>query len=122
MEIKRYCYHSKKYSNEHLSVTGVLHFDNKYAFCGQPWIHLCAYKNAYDTMWKDYQIGVAIHDQDDFDVGYVYSAGNEKQFYEVLHELINWMNDLEHGVCSWDEFIDDINCFFPNCGCKLERW
>lgn len=69
MEIKRYCYHSKKYSNEHLSVIGVLHFDNKYAFCGQPWIHLCAYKNAYNTMWKDYQIGVAIHDQDDFDIG-----------------------------------------------------
>ena len=73
MKIKRYCYHSKKYRNEHLNVTGVLHFDNKYAFCGQPWIHLCAYKNAYNTMWKDYQIGVAIHDQDDFDIGYVYS-------------------------------------------------
>lgn len=60
--------------------------------------------------------------QDDFDIGYVYSVGNEKQFYEVLHELINWMNDLEHGVCSWDEFIDDIEGFPPDCGCKRERW
>ena len=122
MEIKRYCYHSKKYNNEHLRVTGVLHFDNKYAFCGQPWIHLIAYKNAYDTMWKDCQICIAIHDQDDFDIGFVYSAEDDGQFFEVLHELINWMNDLEHGVCSWDKFIDDIEGFFPNCGCKQERW
>lgn len=122
MEIKRYCYHSKKYRNEHLNVTGVLHFDNKYAFCGQPWIHLCAYKNAYNTMWKDYQVGVAIHDQDDFDIGFVYSTENGKQFFEVLHDLINWINDMEHGVCCWDEFVNDIEGFFPDYGCKRERW
>ena len=122
MEIKRYCYHSKKYNNEYLDVESILHFDNKEAFFGQPWIYLIAYKNGYDTLWKDNQIAVAIHDQDDFDIGFVYSAENEDQFFEVLHELINWMNDLEHGVCSWDEFVDDTEGFFPDCGCKRERW
>ena len=122
MEIKRYYYHSKNYRNEYLDVTGVLHFDNKYAFCGQPWIYLVAYKNAYDTTWKDRQICIVIHDQDDFDIGFVYSAEDDKQFFEVLHELINWMNDLEHGVYSWDEFVDDIEGFFPDCRCKRERW
>lgn len=36
---------------------------------------------------------------------------NEVQFFDVLYELINWMNDLEHGVCFWEEFVDDIKGF-----------
>ena len=95
MEIKRYCYHSKKYNDEHLDVEGILHFDNKYAFFGRPWIHLIAYKNACDIMWKNYQICIAIHDQDDFDIGFVYSTKNEEQFFKVLHELIGaWSMQL----------------------------
>ena len=122
MEIKRYCLHTKKYNNEHLTAQGILHFDNKSAFFGQPWIHLIAYKNGYDTMQKDYQIGIVIHDQDDFDIGFVYGAENDEQFFKVLHELINWMNDLEHGVYIWDKFVYDIEGSFPDCGCKRERW
>lgn len=66
----------------------------------------------------DCKIGVGIRDNDDFDIGCVYTAENEEQFFNVLHELINWTNDLEHGVCFWEEFIDDIKGFFPECGCK----
>ena len=74
-------------------------------------------------LWlEDYQIGVGIRDNDDFDIGCVYTAENEEQFFNVLHELINWINDLGHGICLWEEFIGDIKGFFPECGCKKERW
>lgn len=100
-----------------LTVNGNIHFDCNFAFCGRPYIFLNAYCG-----WNDYQIGVGIRDNDDFDIGYIYTAENEEQFFEVLHELINWINDLEHGVCIWEEFVDDIKGFFPECGCKKERW
>ena len=117
MKIEKY--HFVK--GEALAVNGNIHFDYNFAFCGRPYVRLITTKNAY-CGWKDYQIGVAIHKNGDFDIGYVYTTENEVQFFDVLHELINWMNDLEHGVCFWEEFIDDINGFFPECGCKKEKW
>lgn len=117
MKIVRY--HFVK--GEALAVDGSIHFDCNFAFCGNPYIHIIAIKNAC-CGWKNYQIGIAIHDNDDFDIGYVYTAENEEQFFNVLHELINWINDLEHGVCLWEEFVDDIKGFFPECGCKKEEW
>ena len=112
MKIEKY--HFVK--GEALVVNGNIHFDYNFAFCGRPYIHLNAYCG------RKYQIGVGIRDNDDFDIGCVYTAENEEQFLNVLHELINWMNDIEHGVCFWEVFIDDINGFFPECGCKKERW
>lgn len=117
MKIEKY--HFVK--GEALAVNGNIHFDYNFAFCGRSYIHLITIKNAY-CGWKDYQIGVGIRDNDDFDIGCVYTAENEEQFFNVLHELINWMNDLEHGVCFGEEFIDDIKGFFPECGCKKEEW
>lgn len=122
MEIIRKSYHSKKYNEEYSTVNGLLHFDDKECFCKQPWINLIAFKNTHDKWWIDYQIGIAIHDYDDYDIGYVYTAENEEQFFDVLHELINWVNDLEHGVISYLDYIGDIDGFFPDCGCKKEGW
>ena len=122
MEIIRHSHYSKKYNYEYLTINGLLHFDDKECFCKQPWIHLIAFKDIHDKWWKDYQIGIAIHDYDDYDIGYVYTAENEEQFFDVLHELINWVNDLEHGVISYWDYIGDIEGFFPDCGCKKERW
>lgn len=113
MKIEKY--HFVK--GEALVVNGSIHFDYNFAFCGRPYTFLNAYCG-----WNSYQIGVGIRDNDDFDIGCIYTAENKEQFFNVLHELINWMNDLEHGVCFWEEFIDDINGFFPECGCKKERW
>lgn len=112
MKIEKY--HFVK--SEALVVNGSIHFDYNFAFCGRPYIHLNACRG------RKYQIGVGIRDNDDFDIGCIYTAENEEQFFNVLHELINWMNDLEHGICLWEEFIDDIKGFFPECGCKKERW
>ena len=122
MKIKRHYVNSKKRHREFLTVNADIHFDNECVFCGQPWINLIAFKDAYDSWWKDYQIGVAIHDTDDYDVGVIYTAENEKQFFDVLHELINWINDLEHGLCIYDKFVDDMDGFFPDLGCEKEAW
>lgn len=106
----------------YLTVDASIHFDSKNAFCGQPSIHLIAFRNACEPWWKDCQIGIKIYDKDDYDIGYVYTAENEEQFFVVLHELINWMNDLEHGLCIYDEFVSDIDGFFPDLGCEKEWW
>lgn len=106
----------------YLTVDASIHFDAIDAFYGQPQVHLIAFRNAYESWWKDCQIGVKIHDMDDYDIGYIYTAENEEQFFNVLYELINWMNNLEHGLCIYDEFISDIDGFFPECGCKKEKW
>jgi len=49
------------------------------------------------------------------------SLENKVQFFNVLHELINWINDLEHGVASYWDYIRDIKGFFPECGCKKKE-
>lgn len=92
MKIEKY--HFVK--GEALAVNGNIHFDSNFAFCGRPHIYLNAYCG-----WKDYQISVGIRGNDDFDIGYVYTAKNEEQFSDVLHELIDWINDLGHGICLW---------------------
>lgn len=107
--------------SEYLSVYGLLHFDDKECFCGQPWILLSAHQGDNNSGWEKYSIGIAIHDQDDYDIGFVYYPGKE-QFFNVLHELINWINDLEHGVICYDDFIEDVEGFFPDCGCEREWW
>ena len=122
MNIERHFYKSKKYHSEYLTATGLLHFDDKECFCKQPWISLIAFKDTFDDWWNNYEIGIAIHDYDDYDIGYVYTAENEEQFFNVLHELINWINDLEHGIASYWDYIEDVVGFFPDCGCKKERW
>ena len=76
---------------------------------------------------QDIKLKSVFDDWDDFDIGYIYTADSEKQFFDVLHELINWMNDLEHGVAYYyEDLIEDLNGkkeFFPNyMGCKREGW
>lgn len=62
---------------------------------------------------------MTICDQDDYDIGQIYYC-REENFTQVLRELINWMNDLEYGMCFYDEFIVDVENFFPDCGCRKE--
>lgn len=72
-----------------------------------------------DDWHKPYTITVTICDQDDYDIGQIYYC-REENFTQVLRELINWMNDLEYGLCFYDEFIEDVPGFFPDCGCRKE--
>lgn len=127
MKIKRCFSQSKKHHSENLVIYGAVHFDDEEAFCGYPWMLLSANRDVDSSHANQYQIKICIHDQDDFDIGYIYTADSEKQFFNVLHELINWMNDLEHGVAYYyEDLIEDLNGkkeFFPNyMGCKREPW
>lgn len=31
---------------------------------------------------------------------------NEEDFFDVLHELINWMRDHEQGITYWNNAVD----------------
>lgn len=109
------------YRYKYLTVTANIKFDDEVCFCGHPWIYLLTYYD--DTYWrKPYEISIALHDMDDYDVGFIYKTDKE-HFFDVLHELINWMNDLEHGLCIYDDYVKDIDGFFPDyLGCERERW
>lgn len=70
--------------------------------------------------WDANTIGIAIHDNDDFDVGLIYKTDPEN-FENVLHELINWMRDHEQGRSIYIKIWDTLD-FFPDCGCERSRW
>lgn len=114
MQIFRHSYH-KKLNVEFLRVVADIHFDRSDLFCGRTWISLIAWEEKENVCGDtEYTIQIAIHDKDDYDIGFVYYPTPE-QFTDVLHELINWMNDLEHGVICHDDFVDTYNTsFFPD--------
>lgn len=89
-----------------LKVTSNIYFDIKFA-CGQTYVNLISNKE------RNY-IMIVIMDQDDLAIGYVYypEENNEDNFFKVLHELINWMNDHENGISKFDNLLNDD--FFPN--------
>ena len=107
---------------EYLHIYSDIHFDKDWAFCGKPYMTLFAVKDK--PMWcqKQYQIHVGVRDNDDYDVGFVYSPTTETEFFDILHELINWLHDLEMGLCLYDTYVSDIEGFFPTFKCKKEWW
>lgn len=105
--------------SDHLWVTSNVYFDNEYCFCGRPYISLVAHKDN-NGFWDANTIGVAIHDDDDFDIGLVYKTSPDS-FENVLHELINWMRDHEQGTSIYDDILDIFD-FFPDCGCERNKW
>lgn len=104
---------------EYLSVTSGIYFDAPDLFCGRTYLYLAAHKEG-DRFWKPHTIGISIHDNDDFDLGLVYEADGE-HFFDVLHELINWMYDHEQGITCYDQICDPL-MFFPECDCKRKQW
>ncbi len=73
--------------------------------------------------WKsNSEIGIGIRDCDDFDIGLIYKPETEKDFFNVLHELINWMRDHEQSISIYDELINNPFDFFPDLGVKREYW
>ena len=105
--------------NNYLYVRANIYFDNECCFCGRPYISLTAHKDK-DKFWDANTITIAIHDDDDFDLGLLYKV-NPDDFINVLHELINWMRDHEQGISIYDDILD-IFSFFPDCGCERTRW
>lgn len=108
----------KKY--DHLAVWSNIYFDDTECFCGRPYIYLTAHKDKTTYGWDANTIGIAIHDNDDFDVGLIYKT-DSKNFENVLHELINWMRDHEQGRSIYMDIWNTLD-FFPDCGCERSRW
>ena len=99
-----------------LNVTSNIYFDDKECFCGRPYVYLVASKNRlFDA------IGIAIRDNDDYDVGLMYEV-NDENFTNALHELINWMCDHEQGISSYEKMVCNTYEFFPDLGCERKRW
>ena len=105
--------------NSHLWVWSNIYFDDEQCFCGRPYVSLVAHKEKA-LCWDANTIGIAIHDNDDFDIGLIYKTDSE-HFEMVLHELINWMRDHEQGRSVYMDIWDTLN-FFPDCGCERSRW
>lgn len=103
-----------------ISATTAIHFDNKDCFCGNTYVYLIAHK--YDILcnWKPYSIGISIHDMDDLDVGVIYQA-NSDNFIDVLHLLINWMNDREYGITYVDDLFNS-NIFPEIKDTVVKKW
>lgn len=93
--------------SERLFVESAIFLDNYIGISGRPCVSLCAYKDSISEWFGPYEIYINIRDYDDFDYGFVYKAHNEKDFFNVLHELINWMRDHEQGITYWDDIVDD---------------
>ena len=123
MQIIRHSYY-KKFNVEFLYVVADIHFDCPDLFCGRTRMSLVAWKEKENACGDtEYTIQIVLHDQDDYDIGWVYYPEPER-FTNVLHELINWMNDLEHGVICHDDFVDTYNTsFFPDyLGCRRKPY
>ena len=106
-----------------LTVNSDIHFDSNWVFCGKPYMYLHAVYDKPMYGWKPYQIAVCVNDRDDFDIGVVYSPTRE-QFFDVLHEVINWLHDLEMGLCLYGDFVDGVKQgdFFPVLNCERSNW
>lgn len=105
---------------DHLCAISNIYFDESACFSGRTYIYLIAYKDKVNYEWNANTIGIAIHDNDDFDVGVLYQPDADN-FINTLHELLNWMYDHEHGISNYESVWDAFN-FFPNLGCNRERW
>ena len=44
-----------------------------------------------------------------------------RPFFDVLHELVNWMRDHEQGVTYWDDVVSD-NLFPEFRNAEREQW
>lgn len=109
MKISKYSYEAQGQLIKRLIVTSNMYFDDPKIFCGQTFLHLIATR---DTS----VIAITLHDQNDHDYGFLYLPVPDK-FFDVLHELINWMNDLEHGVCNTHKYLHNKDEFFPTFDC-----
>lgn len=93
---------SKTY--ERLIVQSLLFLDNHIGIYERPYITLSAYKDAISEWYGPYEIYMHVCGYD-FGYTYVYRMQNEEEFFDILHELVNWMKDHEHGITYWDDVI-----------------
>lgn len=110
---------SKTY--ERLFVQSSIFLDNYTGICGRPFITLHAYKDAISKWYGPYEIYIHVCGYDNFGYAYVYRMQNEEEFFNILHELVNWMKDHEQGIIYWDDVISD-NLFPEFKSAKRERW
>lgn len=117
-----------KKSGRILFVCSSIYFDDNECFCKAPYVSLLAEKKKDQTpesqkyIKNNYKICIYVADYDDFDIGLVYYPNTEEQFFEVLHELVNWMKDHEQGVSYYDELVSNTFEFFPDLDCKRIIW
>ena len=110
---------SKTY--ERLIVQSSIFLDNYIGIFKRPYITLCAYKDATSEWYGLYEIYMHICDYDDFGYGYFYKMRDEEEFFNVLHELINWMRDHEQGITYWGDIVSG-NLFPEFKNAERGRW
>ena len=110
---------SKTY--ERLFVQSSIFLGNHIGIYERPYITLSAYKDAISEWYGPYEIYMHVCGYDSFGYAYVYRMQNEEEFFNILHELINWMRDHEQGIIYWDDVISD-NLFPEFRNAERELW
>ena len=113
-DLKRY--KSKKDDEEYLVVNVPLYPKVKVGFCitrnEGVQLHLLANYDKPIFLWKPYSVRIGVYDADDYEAEKEYQFTRDT-FFDKLHELINWMIDMNEAeiedCCS--PYKDD---FFPN--------
>ena len=95
--------------------------DDNNIFCKMPYVYLLASYKDVSFGWKPFSLKLVVTDHDDFEYGMLYKT-NEEHFFQVLHELINWMVDHEQGISDIGKMFHFPYDFFPDCGCERELW
>lgn len=106
---------------EYIRVSSGIYFDDANEFYDKLYMCLLAGKDKPMYSWEKYEIGLGIRDIDDsfYCEGYIYKPTKE-QFSAVLHELINWMRDVESGTIYCWKYIKEE--FFPKLNCERKDW
>ena len=101
---------------DYLSVSAKLNFGYENClFCGMPWVLLTASKEK-TRFYGANTIRISVLDNDDYSLGLFYKTDDE-HFFDVLHELINWIRDHEQGINSYNDLCEIFD-FYPDLGCE----
>lgn len=76
-----------------LAVYSSIYFDETWRFCRMPYVSLYVHRDKMGQLDSN-TICISVNDYDDFDISLFYLT-DEEHFFDVVHELINWMIDHE---------------------------
>jgi hypothetical protein len=100
-------------ANVNIITAEVTMFSDSNCFCGNP--------RAFIHFWDDKnEVRLSVGDQDDLDIAVLYTAKDKTEAHNIFHELMNYLNDVEHAVIDSNTiFTTDksIGSFFPDLGC-----
>lgn len=89
-------------------------YNNRFSITNMPIIHVVYWDDRND-------VRLTIGDNDDLDIGVIYTGNSKQDARQIFHELVNFLNDIDGKIVDDDTFFDGnkdiIASFFPDLGC-----